>query len=535
MGLIFQRKMKSHSKRPTLSFRMASSLLSLKASYVTLQPFKHQASETKEDRPSYIVSISLCAQEALKFSLPKTTVHLWPHSSSASPSPLKSLGSVLPFSSTFLSVAPHLESLSPTLVLRELRGVLGSLQETYPTEGPRILVYPMTSESFDGLAASTPSIWNETHSSLFSRSLMVLAFISSSERNEEGSSSWSCLLPPESDRLEACWSPPKSLKIMFEQWLAASGLDPDYYQPTSHFGKDLVLEAPASSGFERVNIYQSNVASFSRHSYISTKDCPPALLPSFSSSSHPMRALYHNGPSGSVSSKDHFVVTWACHSLEDISLSLDETLLLTSEDFQEVSPFEMFEGCLTHAPESTSIEDNGAYFFTMALWSHGANYFKNIVRLQMRSTHFASSRAVTDLSTQLLRFSSKHPDPAIVALIRDLVATTRERFASPSSSSTLETIHEDSTREEKALCPSSFILSFLEMTDRWYEKYLVGTTEGSDDHQRKWNGFWADVLPILQQVRSTATTSQTPPFPPPLAPPILERQFSCAVPPLSSL
>jgi hypothetical protein len=489
--------------------------------------------KTKKDplkTKRFVVSVSLFAREATDFGLPKAVVHLWPsrHPSYAQDRALKSLGDVLPFSSTFLPAHPGVSTMSPFMVLRELAAVMTSLCSHYPSTGsPRILVLPMDGETFKALTSVTSLLLSSIDLDTLTNT-MILAHV----QDKDGGSSWSCLRNTYLDRsgpLDHPWTDQKSLQVSFEAWLDFVGIDPAYYVPVSRFGRDLVLEAPEHAQVSNLSIRVSNVASFSQHSYLTIlpEGTQPTLLPSLSPSDEgvtpPRRCLYHNGPDGKIGSKDHVMITWTCSSLEGIFLSLDGRVLCTSEDFVEQNPFSVLEaGLFSIDPESTSITAHAAYFFTLAIWRHGSRHFKELVDMQLESSRFSTSRTVTALSTELLRFSSKHQhNPAVAKVIEELVTVARARL--DAKESPLGVIPEEPSEDAP---DAEFIVSFLEMADKWYEHHVMA--DGSTDPaMHRWASFWADTFSILQSVRSMATAS--PGFPPRSAP--LERQFSCIAPP----
>jgi len=510
---------------------MASDLISVSGRYTLLGPSLGGSggdsslggsSGDKDTKPSYVVTVSICAKEALDFTRPKAVVHFWGHSSTGIQESLTDLGQVLPFSSTFLHVPASLASLSPTMVLREIQGVLASLCAAYPSpDSPRFLVYCMTTTTFGAVEAQVSTLLTSFPP------CMMLVYITDGKPEV----SWSFLQPT----LRFC--PPTQL-LLFDHWLQACGIHEDYHMPATRFGKDLVLETTGTQDFDNLTMYTSNVASFTRHVYSRNVLNEPTCLPYVEggeSGDGAMRHLYHNGPSGTLTSKDHLVFTWTCSSLP-VRLSLDGCVI--DLDAVEVSPLAILEDALECTPpESTSIRAHSNYFFALALWRHGSSHLKTLVMRHFETSRLFPSRIVSDLTTELLRFSSKHHEhPALAAVIQDLVSRARVCL----DGSTLPTVPE--SEEESGDKRSSddeslgtYVVEFLSMADRWYQRYLLGSSTSSDPRHRKWSAFWEEAIPLIQSVRSLAQLTTTPSFPPPTNRVALERQFSCMekLPPLS--
>jgi hypothetical protein len=317
---------------------------------------------------------------------------------------------------------------------------------------------------------------------------------------------------------------------LFEDWLTTCGIDLSYNVPVLHFGRDLVLEMPEGEA-DNVELHTSNVASFSRHTYFHKAMTNPSRLPSRTKDG-PVRHLYHNGPSGIITSKDHLVMTWTCSSLS-FHLSLDGKNI-TPEPVQ-VSPFDILDDCLERTlPESTSIRAHSDYFFAMALWRHGSAHLKSVVTHRLEASHLFSSRILSDLTTELLRFSSRHSEhQTLPAVMRDLVERAR-CCLEEKASTTLATLHEDNEEgaSEDTEDLGSYVMTFLTTADRWYERHMVGSNPTADPCHRRWASFWDDAVPLIRGVRSLAKSAARPAIPSPRTAPGLERQFSCMGVPL---
>ena len=145
---------------------------------------------------------------------------------------------------------------------------------------------------------------------------------------------------------------------------------------------------------------------------------------------------------------------------------------------------------------------------------------------------------MTDLSTQLLRFSQERREPALLKLTRELVTLARLRLEErPSTGSDgLPTICEEEETESEAE-ETRFIHAFLSAADTWYERYIEGTSAGCGEALRRWASFWTEIIPLLQSIRSMAV--ETPRMPTPMSEASLQRQFSVLaggpLPPMSHI